>query len=136
MKCPKFHTSFFGYLSASSGYLKLTFSFWNFHALSKYPHSRSWPLECACSLGRTNLRTGSTDSLKRTGSNERFGRRCRTVSFQAERERGGGQAALIYRHNYRCITDRPAATEHGCAIVASCFCHIMCSPSSVTTNAI
>lgn len=80
----------------------------------------------------------STNSLKRTDSNERFHYESDVgvaiVQSVASRERGGGRAALINRHNHHRITDWPATARHGCARVASCLCHIMCSSSYVAVN--
>lgn len=78
-----------------------------------------------------------TDSLQRTDSNERFHHESDVAiirqSVCKQRERGGGgRRRLIYRHNHQRITDWPATARHGCAIVASCHCHIMRSSSYVT----
>lgn len=75
----------------------------------------------------------SLSSYSQFASRERERGR-KTGGGRQRRRRGGAAAALIYTHNHRRITDWPATARHGCAIVASCHCHIMRSSSYVSMN--
>ncbi len=118
MKCPKFHTSFFS--------VKCIIRVYKVHFFSKYPDLRPWPLESACSWEAPNWEPVQVIHWKEpVQTNDSLTIRTYSQFASGERERGGGQAALIYRHNHTCITDRTSRNTDVCssrrAAVTSCL---------------